>query len=110
MTLYELCDAIARRNLEWDPFNVLTPTFCATELAGELGEACNVVKKLEREHLGLPGSRDTVEHLAEELADVIICVGLLANAYHIDLESVVPRKFNASSLKLGLSVFIGDPK
>jgi NTP pyrophosphatase (non-canonical NTP hydrolase) len=52
---------------------VLSLAYKGNELAGEAGEACNVIKKLERERLGMPGSRDTVAHLAEELADVIIC-------------------------------------
>lgn len=94
------------RDIEWDPAGKLDLAFRATELAGETGEACNVIKKLERERLGLRGSRATKEQLAEELGDVIICVALLANTAGIDLERAVIDKFNASSKKLGLSVFL----
>lgn len=77
-------------------------SFKGNELAGEVGEACNVIKKIERERLGIAGSRDTVEHLAEELADVIICADLIAMAEGIDLGVAVARKFNATSAKVGL--------
>lgn len=76
------------------------------ELAGEVGEACNVMKKLERVRLGIAGSTDTVEHLGEELADVIICVDLIAEVFGIDLWAAVRSKFNATSDKLGLPVHI----
>jgi NTP pyrophosphatase (non-canonical NTP hydrolase) len=90
------------RQVEWGAGVKVDASFWGVELAGEVGEACNVVKKLERERLGLRGSRDTVEHLAEELADVIICVDLLALHYGIDLDAAVACKFNATSEKVGL--------
>lgn len=90
------------RDQEWDPLGQLTLAFRGNELAGETGEACNVVKKLERERLNIPGSRATKAQLAEELADVIICADLLAMSAGIDLAGAVVRKFNASSEKMGL--------
>lgn len=48
-------------------------SFYGNELLGEIGEACNVIKKLHRQEAGAPGSRDTIEHLGEEIADGIIC-------------------------------------
>lgn len=92
------------RNKIWDPEEKLTPLFFAAELAGEVGEACNVVKKLEREKLGLRGSRDTIEHLGEELADVIIVACLLANQFDIDLDDAICEKFNKTSNLLQLGV------
>jgi NTP pyrophosphatase (non-canonical NTP hydrolase) len=89
------------RDKEWGA-GAVTPSFRGVELAGEVGEACNVVKKLERERLGLRGSRDTVEHLAEELADVVICADLIAMDFGIDLDAAVRAKFNATSEKVGL--------
>ena len=102
MTLQQLRDANITRQKEWDTGDQITPLYRATELAGELGEALNVVKKLERERLGIKGSRDTVAHLAEELADILICVDLLAAEYDIDLSKALPAKFNATSEKIGL--------
>lgn len=97
-----LRDANEARQREWDTDNAITLAYRGNELAGEVGEACNVIKKLERERLGIRGSRDNVEHLAEELADVIICVDLIAMAAGIDLDEAVARKFNATSEKVGL--------
>jgi NTP pyrophosphatase (non-canonical NTP hydrolase) len=97
---------VARDKL-WDPFGKLDASFRGVEFAGEAGEVCNVIKKLERERLGLRGSRDTVAHLTEELADTIICADLIAMAYRIDLAHAVGWKFNATSEKMKLPVMIG---
>ncbi len=91
------------RQAEWDAGNQLTLSYRGNELAGEVGEACNVIKKLERERLGIRGSRDTLAHLAEELADVMICCDLIAMAAGIDLDAAVRAKFNATSAKVGLA-------
>lgn len=109
--LKELRTANDARQKEWDPNNLLTASFKGNELAGEVGEACNIIKKLERERLGIVGSRATIESLGEELADVIICADMIASEYGIDLEEAVKNKFNATSEKNGLSVKIGeDPR
>lgn len=94
------------RQQEWDTGNQLTLAYRGNELAGEVGEACNVIKKLERERMGIAGSRDTLEHLAEELADVVICTDLIAMQVGIDLDEAVRRKFNATSEKVGLKTRI----
>lgn len=90
------------RQAEWDKDDRITLTYRANELAGETGEACNVAKKLERERLGIRGSRATVQDLADELADVVICADLVAMHEGIDLDEAVERKFNATSEKVGL--------
>lgn len=69
----------------------------SNEFAGEAGEVCNAVKKLERESRGWRGSRTTVEHLGEEIADCIICLDSLARAYGIDIKDAVVDKFNKTS-------------
>lgn len=76
--MIELRKANIARDLEWNPDQKCDLNFWGVELAGEVGEACNIIKKLERERLGMRGSRATVQDLADELADVIICVDLLA--------------------------------
>ncbi len=90
------------RQREWDADAQITAAYRGNELAGEVGEACNVIKKLERERLGIRGSRASVEELADELADVVICADLIAMHYGIDLLEAVIRKFNATSEKVGL--------
>jgi NTP pyrophosphatase (non-canonical NTP hydrolase) len=109
MDLKTLRIANAARQKEWDRGNKIDATYRGCELAGEVGEALNVVKKLERERLGIGGSRDTVEHLADELADVAICLDLLAMQYGIDLDLAVVRKFNATSEKMGLCTRLDEP-
>ena len=71
-----------------------------------MGEAQNVIKKLERERLGWRGSRDTLEHLAEELADGVICIDLIAMDCDINLWKAIRSKFNATSKKYGLEARI----
>jgi NTP pyrophosphatase (non-canonical NTP hydrolase) len=100
--LKELRGANAARQAEWDPDDKITLAYRGNELAGEVGEACNVIKKLARERLGIRGSRSTVGDLADELADVIICVDLIAMSEGIDLDAAVSRKFNWASEKYGL--------
>lgn len=95
------------RDKEWNPDKKLTPLFRATELAGEVGEALNVVKKLEREKLGLVGSRATLEQLRNELADIMICVDLLAMEYGINMAEGTAAKFNDTSFQRGLHIMIG---
>jgi NTP pyrophosphatase (non-canonical NTP hydrolase) len=102
VALHDLRRANEERQAVWCPDQVPDLSFRAVELAGEVGEACNVIKKLERERLGWRGSRDTVAHLAEELADVVICADLCAMSAGIDLGAAVVAKFNATSEKVGL--------
>lgn len=97
------------RQAEWDSDNRITLTYRLNELAGETGEACNVGKKLERERLGIRGSRATTADLADELADVVICADLVALGEGIDLEAAVARKFNATSEKVGLQTRLNVP-
>lgn len=92
---------LTRQN-EWDKDGKIDLSYRGNELAGEVGEACNVIKKLERERHGIRGSRATVEQLGDELADAIICVDLIAAAAGLDLGAAVKRKFNATSEKYDL--------
>lgn len=101
-----LREAGVRRQREWCPDVQPDLSFRAVELGGEVGEALNVIKKLERERHGWRGSRATLADLAEELADVVICADLAAQAAGIDLGAAVRAKFDATSTKNGLSVFL----
>jgi NTP pyrophosphatase (non-canonical NTP hydrolase) len=98
-----------KRQLEWDGDNQLSLTYQGNELAGECGEACNVIKKLERERLGLRGSRATLQDLADELADVVIVADLIAARMGINLAQAVIDKFNATSAKYGLETRMISP-
>lgn len=97
-----LREANVARAEEWHSGVDISLSFRGNELAGETGEACNLIKKLDRERLGLIGSRATVAQLAEELADVIICVDLIAMELDLDMDVEVARKFNKTSIARGL--------
>lgn len=102
MIFTNLRDANIARQAEWDRDSQISLSYRGNELAGETGEACNEIKKIERERLGIRGSRTTREKLAEELADVIICADLIAMAEEIDLDAAVAAKFNKTSIGVGL--------
>lgn len=102
-TFTHLREANRARQVEWDKDAVISAAYRGNELAGEVGEACNIIKKLERARLGIAGSRADLADLAHELADVLICVDLIAMHYDIDMEVAVTRKFNATSEKVGLA-------
>lgn len=106
LTISKLQMAHIDRQDEWCPDQKPDLAFRGNELGGECGEAQNVIKKLERERHGWRGSRDTVEHLAEELADVIHCAILCAITAGIKIEPAVIAKFNKTSEDNGLSTFI----
>jgi NTP pyrophosphatase (non-canonical NTP hydrolase) len=76
-----------------------------TAVTGELGEAANVAKKLNRVRDGIPGNSESPdelrENLADEIADTFIYLDLLAQAAGINLEEAVLQKFKKTSLKIG---------
>lgn len=101
-----LREANIARHKEWCQEVKLSLSYRGNELAGEVGEACNILKKLDRELLGLVGSKSNLNALAEELADVLICVDLIAMDLNIDMDSAVRSKFNKTSLERGLKVLM----
>ena len=102
-TLSRLREANLKRHKEWAKGAEISLTFRGCELAGEAGEACNNIKKLERERMGIVGSKISLEDIADELADVMICVDLIAMDLGIDMSGAITRKFNATSEKYGLN-------
>ena len=90
------------RQTEWDDKSQISLSYRGNELAGEVGEACNIIKKLDRERMGIRGSRATKEQLAEELADIIICVDLISTYVGINLPEAIKMKFDATSAKNNL--------
>jgi NTP pyrophosphatase (non-canonical NTP hydrolase) len=81
----------------------LSDWFTAT--LGELGEAANIAKKLNRVRDGIPGNKETPEELqtalAHEVADAFIYLDLLAQRAGFSLEDAVIEKFNITSAKIG---------
>jgi NTP pyrophosphatase (non-canonical NTP hydrolase) len=76
-----------------------------TALAGEVGEAANIIKKLNRVRDGIPGNKESVEELraalADELADVAVYLDLMAQAAGFDLSTIRDAKFAKTSRKIG---------
>lgn len=101
LTLESLRAANKTRSVRWSGGTSCGIEFAAVELAGEVGEACNAVKKLSRLGRGMKGGSDTIVNLTEELADTVICADLLAMEVGIDLGAAVAAKFNATSEKHG---------
>ncbi len=81
----------------------LSDWFTAT--LGELGEAANIAKKLNRVRDGIPGNKETPEELQaalrHEVADAFIYLDLLAQSAGFQLEDAVIEKFNITSRKIG---------
>jgi len=59
------------------------PSYWGCALAGEVGEACNLIKKHERDN------KEITEELALELADIFNYLVLIARYYYIDLEKAI---------------------
>lgn len=75
---------------------------------GELGEACNVAKKMLRHRDGVAGNqgedRDMEalrRKLGRELADAVIYLDLVAASQGIDLGQLVRETFNRKSEEIG---------
>ncbi len=86
----------------WSPSDWMTATM------GELGEAANVLKKLNRARDGVTNVGDApvprlYEQLADEIADTFIYLDLLAQATGVNLASAVRAKFDRTSKKIGYS-------
>ena len=83
-----------------------------TAIMGEIGEAANVVKKLNRIRDGIPGNKETEDELrtklARELADTFIYLDLTFQRLGLNLGEVVADVFNAKSGQIGSSIRVTD--
>ncbi|MDE2096299.1 MAG: hypothetical protein KGL39_03570 [Patescibacteria group bacterium] len=81
--------------------------------AGEMGELCNYIKKLQRVRDGLRNVSDNTINdetvlktmVGREIADVLSYLVLVCIQEGLDMESVLIDKFNAVSDRVGLSEF-----
>lgn len=100
----ELSLANAARAEEWRDAaggeNVIedwSPTDLGCALSGEVGELCNLLKKIRRGDKNI-----SLEDIADELADVVIYADILAQNLDIKLSNAIQEKFNKTSQKLNL--------
>jgi NTP pyrophosphatase (non-canonical NTP hydrolase) len=89
--------------------------FFTTALAGELGEPCNLIKKIERAKAGGldAGTNHKVkdiskELLAEEFGGIFIYLDLLASLIGVDLEEAIIKTFNDKSEENNLPFVYGQ--
>jgi NTP pyrophosphatase (non-canonical NTP hydrolase) len=95
------------RALRWHPNGLESwslSDWCVA-VVGEVGELCNVVKKMNRARDGLVGNKETPEELRamllKEFADVVIYLDLLAQREKINIADAVRAKFNEVSERNG---------
>lgn len=86
--------------------------------AGELGEACNVVKKLNRYRDGIYAStnfksmalseRELLDKLRQEVGDTVLYLDLIAHYNGFTLEAAAIEVFDAKSRELGYPVILAQ--
>lgn len=88
-------------------------TYWTTALAGEVGELCNMIKKMQRvERGGIDGGSSYTakdinkEMLKEEIGGIAIYLDLLASLLDISLEEAIIDTFNSKSEKYKFSQFV----
>ena len=72
-------------------------------VTGELGEAANLIKKVQRVDYTLEEAR---QDLADEFADIVTYLDILAMRAGVDLGEATRSKFNMVSTRVGSDVFI----
>lgn len=98
-------DAKGRRCHAKDDGSDWSPAQWLQAVMGELGEYANLRKKVERGDFTIDEVRTM---LADELADVVIYLDILAAQLGIDLGEAVVSKWNRTSDKVGAQIYIGD--
>lgn len=88
-------------------------TYWTTALAGEVGELCNMIKKMQRvERGGIDGGSSytakdiSKEMLKEEIGGIAIYLDLLASLLDISLEEAIIDTFNSKSAKYNFKQFV----
>lgn len=111
LTFAEFRRANVTRCLKWHPAGISSwsPSDWLTAVAGELGELASLLKMRNRERDGLPGNKfsPTRKQVADEVADVLTYLDLLAEVLGVDLGAAAVSKFNEVSERVGFSDRIG---
>jgi NTP pyrophosphatase (non-canonical NTP hydrolase) len=98
----EAADGFKHKLMDWSLSDWMTATM------GELGEAANVVKKLNRVRDGVRGNRETETELraklARELADVVVYLDLTFQRLGLDMGETVQKVFNDKSDQIGCKI------
>jgi NTP pyrophosphatase (non-canonical NTP hydrolase) len=79
-----------------------------TAMVGEVGEAANVVKKLNRVRDGVPGNKVSPDELRaqlrKELGDVFVYLDLMCQSLGFNIADAAAEVFNAKSAEIGYPV------
>jgi len=93
------------RCVKWHPAGIASwsPSDWLTAVTGELGELASLLKMRNRERDGLPGNKfsPTDKQVADEIADVLTYLDLLAAVLGVDLGRAAVSKFNEVSERVG---------
>jgi len=107
LTFDELRQKNIERNQESydDALHNASLSYFGNALAGEVGETCNLIKKVERAKL-VGKFNDTIpaSEIGKELADVVIYADLIATKLGSSLGQCVRNKFNEVSDRIGSNV------
>lgn len=112
MILQEFSKINLQRCLKWHPAGIESWSLSdwAVAASGEMGEACDVIKKLNRLRDGLVGNKATQQDeavltraLGDEIADTVIYLDLLAQRAGMNLSDCIARKFNEVSRRNGFA-------
>jgi NTP pyrophosphatase (non-canonical NTP hydrolase) len=118
LTFDQLREANVRRCVEsYHALDAWNPLEWGAATAGELGEALNLIKKLERD---LPPPDDgatpffvrenRLDAIGRELADTVIYLDLLAARLGLDLGFWTAIKFDETSEKVGSRERLASPE
>lgn len=105
LTFRRLRQTNLRRCRRWHPIESWTLSDWAMATAGELGEACNALKKIKRfddkmQQKGVAVSREVLVRLAKlEIGDTLIYLDLLAARLGVTLEACAVETFNRVSMR-----------
>lgn len=74
-------------------------------VAGETGELCNIIKKIDRGDFTIEEANER-ELIADEVADIVCYLDLLCQKAGVDLRKAIVNKFNKVSDKKGSDIKI----
>lgn len=105
LTFDEFRRANVARGIKWQPAGIASwsPSDWLTAVTGELGELASLLKMRNRERDGLPGNKfsPTDKQVADEIADVLTYLDLLAEVLGVNLGQAAASKFNEVSERVG---------
>src|SRR5690242_2952308 len=114
MTFGQFSDANRKRCESPQGFNHKLPDWDTSDwflaVLGELGEAANVAKKLNRVRDGIPGNKETPDQLRaklrKEIGDTFVYLDLLAQAHGFTVADAAAEVFDDKSAEIGYPLLL----